>query len=301
MKYVDFKETNRIWFFTKNEHGFNFEEVDLNFMVAGDTDSCYMRLPESITDGKTDEEIIEKCDEIAKQIDDTFPQFCMDIFNCPEERNRTIKTDREAVSDKSLFLTKKRYIMHVIDMEGARVDYNKNMGTEIKKSDTSVAVKTLLTELVDMILDGASMDDTLESIKQQKIIFADRFSLNEIGTPKGCKTLKKAEDTFRATGSMKGIPYQARCAMFYNKVRKDSDPVIYPGDKFRLLYIKHPESKYIGIPIDMETPPEWISDFVIDYDREWKNAYKKITNYLASVGWDLESRKEKQREELFGF
>lgn len=298
--YEDFTETNRIWFFTEDEVP-KFVEMDLPHMVAGDTDSCYMSVPEIVTSGRSVEEVVATCDEIGGLIGDTFPEFSRRIFNCPADRLGSIKTDREAVSDKSLFLTKKRYIMHVVDMEGTPCDKLKVMGVESKKSDTSPAVKVLLDELVDAILDGKSMDDVLKLTNKMKREFATRFTPREIAKSVGCNTLKKAQNTFAATGDMKGIPYQARAAMFYNKMRTTADKEIYAGDKIKLIYIIHPESKYIGLPVDTEEPPEWFNEIIIDYKTEWNNANTKIVNYLKALGWDLESRKKQQSKDLFGF
>lgn len=302
-RYKDFEKTNRIWGFTEMSPP-RFEEIDLDLMIAGDTDSVYLKIPESLTVDRSPDDIVGTCDEIARAIDKTFPEFVQSVFNCPDERKDTIKTDREAVSDKSLFLTKKRYIMRIVDMEGSKPPPGKDlkiMGVEIKKSDSSVAVKTMLMELVNAILDGNSMSDVLAMIAKMKRDFKTRFSIEEIGTPVSCNTLKKAEDIFRTTGSMKGIAWQARSAMFYNKVRTNVDRPCYPGDKILSVYIKHPESKYIGFPADLDRLPDWANEIVFDYDAEWQKANKKLTNYLKAIGWDLESRKEKQKTELFGF
>lgn len=301
MRHEDFVETNLIWAFDTTGVHPVYKEHDLNHMLAGDTDSAYMFIPESFTDGASNDEIVEKCDEIGGNIDKTFPDFTKSVFNCPDDRLDTIKTDREAVSDKSLFLTKKRYIMHVINMEGDPCDKLKIMGVELKKSDVSVATKTILRELVDAILDGNSMRTVLDMVTMMKRDFSTRFSPHDIAKPSSCKTLKAAQEIYRETGSMKGFHYTARAAMFYNKICTKSDHRINPGDKIKIIYIKHPDSKYIAFPSEAEELPDWFGDYVIDYDTEWKKTFKKVNNYLTAIGWDLESRRKEKRQELLGF
>lgn len=258
-------------------------------------------LPPSMDDISV-EDLVLVADEIAEEVNASFPQFVKDIFNAPESRQDVVKTGREVVFDKAFFLTKKRYVIHVINDEGKPCDKLKMKGVEIKKSDCSPAVKTLLLELVTSILDGKSMEEVLDLIKTMKNEFRDRFSPQELATPISCKTLKACQDSYKITGSMKGFPYQVRAAMFYNSLCGPKDQLIYSGDKIRLLYIKGAESKYIGFPSDLEEMPEWwLKDFKIDYDTEWEKAHKKLTNYLGSMGWDIQSRKKKVAEELFGF
>lgn len=298
--YTDFEDTNVIWGWKKRDDDFVFDTIHIDRAVAGDTDSIMLNIND-FSEGLSEDEVIHLSNEVGQLTNDSFPEFCMAAFNCPEDRKGTIKTDREIVSDKSFFLSKKRYIMHVIDKEGTPKDELKIMGVELKKSDTSFAVKELLMILVNMILDGADMAEVLQRVKMMKKEFRE-FTPKEIAKPISVKSLKKSQDIFEMTGDMKGIPYHNRAAMFWNQIKKNTDKEIYTGEKIGVIYIKDKRSKYIGIPIDLISFPEWFEkDIIIDYDTEWKKAEKKLTNYLASMGWDIQSRKEEQRKSLFGF
>lgn len=256
--------------------------------------------PQGIADELDTDLAVEIADRIGELTNKAFPDFCMHAFNCPEERKHTIRTDREVVSDKSLFLSKKRYIMHIVDSEGHRVDKLKIMGVELKKSDTSKAVKDMLFTLVNHILDGYDEDAILTKIQEMKEWFRT-LPPHDIAKPMSVKTLKKCEDSFKMTGSTKGFPYQVRAAMFWNRKCGNGDRRIMPGDKIRLLYIKNKECKYIGFPVDLTTLPDWFDDFIIDYDTEWEKANTKIESYLSSVGLDVSGRKAAIRQDLFGF
>lgn len=296
----DFLETNVIWGWVDSDDGYRWGSIDLNNARAGDTDSIMLEFPPSIAADLDVDSSVEIADTIGKLTNKAFPDFCMHAFNCPEERKHTIQTDREVVSDKSLFLSKKRYIMHIVDSEGQRVDKLKIMGVELKKSDTSKAIKTLLMELVLAILDGKTEAELLPLIKEMKIRFRN-FPPSEIAKPINVKTLKKCQDMYETTGDMKGFPYQVRAAMFWNSLCGKTDKTIVPGDKVGLLYIKHPKSKYIAFPIDMTTFPEWFSELQVDYETEWTKAHNKLESYLASIGLDIQGRKDSIKQELFGF
>lgn len=309
-EYEDFEELGKdnfsdvFWGWTEDEDGnLKFSDIVAENIIFGDTDSAGFSLEEIITDPEHDlDEVVEISDTIGNMVNETFPDFCQKVFNCPPDRKDTILTDREIVSDKSFFLTKKRYIMHVVDSEGKRGDLPlKIMGVEIKKSNTSTATKEMLLDLVNMILDGRDMPYVLNQIKRMKRDFRDRTP-EEIATPLSVKSLRKSEGIFDMTGSMKGIWWGCRAAMFWNQIKTKHDPKVNSGEKVGLLYIKDQRSSYIGYPIDLISFPEWFNnDIVLDYDVMWKKVEKTLTNYLESMGWDVKSRKENQRKELFGF
>lgn len=262
-----------------------------------DTDSIMMSI--SIKKDSIDE-YVELADEVGDIVNSTFPDFIKHAFNCPEDRKNTITTGREIVSDKSLFLSKKRYIMHVVDDEGERCDKLKIMGVELKKSDTAEAVKDMLAKVVNMILDDVSGEDIIQNIKNMKEDYRN-YSIKDIARPISCKGLKKYQTIYEETGSKKGAPYQVRAAMFFNDNCTINDKKVVAGDKIGVVYIKNPKSKYVGFPIETNNLPEFVDDLIIDWDTQWDKAYKKLESYISAIGLDIKSRKKTIRQDLFGF
>lgn len=299
---VDQETPNTCWCWVQDDDGnYSWEKAVINNAVAGDTDSIMLTMKSLFDNDFDDIDLaVDVADAIGSIANDSFPDFCKHAFNCPDVRNDAIKTDREVVSDKSLFLSKKRYIMHMVDSEGTRIDKHKIMGVEIKKSDTSRALKDMLLRVVHFILDDVDEDEVLDKIESMKSWFK-KLPPYEIAKPMSVKTLKGCEDSYRITGSMKGFPYQVRAAMYWNAKCGPNDKRIMPGDKVRLLYIRGRESKYIAFPVDMVTMPDWFNEIVVDYDTEWEKANKKIESYLSSVGMDVAGRKAAIRNNLFGF
>jgi DNA polymerase elongation subunit (family B) len=190
--------------------------------------------------------------------------------------------------------------MHVINEEGKKTDKLKIMGVELKRSDTSKAVKSILKRMVDAVLAGDDIDGLKKIVAEEKKIFEDK-PMTDIAKPSGCNTLATYQRKLAETGSKKGIPYQANAAMFYNSMCGVEDTRIDPGDKIGIIYIKHPDSKYMAYPIDTDQMPEWMDDIIIDYNMNWEKANNKIVNYMAAMGWDLESQKAEMTMNLFGF
>lgn len=298
----DFEEINTVWTWVLEDGEFVWRLIKLESMIAGDTDSTYNHLDKlRVDENNLDvDDVVQIADLIGELANESFPDFCAHAFNCPTDRKDIVKTDREAVSDKSLFLTKKRYIMHLVDYEKERVDKLKQQGVEIVKSDTPVAIKKILSELVELLLDNADIKQIREAIAARKEWFFSQ-ELAVVAKPMNAKTLKKSMDLLEKTGSMKGIPYQVRAIMFYNKMCAVGDQRIMPGDKVKLVYIRHHKSKYIAVPVDMTVYPEWFEEIKIDYEEEWKRAKKKIEGYLKAVGMDVASRRADVGRKLLGF
>lgn len=297
--YKDFdgKEPNTIFNVTNDTDDGSVElrKMTLKHLIAGDSDSAYFSVPEKIVNhlDKDEDRITEFCDNVAGYVNDKFPSFIEKAFNCPKERNDSMVAEREVVSDKSLFLTKKRYIMHVVNNEGKKVDKMKIMGVEIKKSSTTVMLKRHLMELVNMILDGYSDEEVKHDIRNRmKEEFYDA-DLMDIAKPTSIKTLAKAEKSYRMTGSYKGIAWQAKAAMMWNDGRDSMDERLVPGMKIGVLAVNHREYNKIGYPIDLTKLPQWFLSHTFDYDTMWNAHYKTINNYLESMEWDGKSMRQK--------
>jgi len=226
---------------------------------------------------------------IGKEANNAFPQFMKDVFNSDWNRSRVIQTDREAVADKAYFLGKKMYVMHLVDMEGVEVDKLKIMGVAIKKSDTPKIIQSMLTDLVELLMDKKSY----EEVK----IFVDTFeeeyhdmSFLDIGNPKAVKSLKKYEVKYESAKNMKGFPYHVRASMNYNSLCGSSDTKIMSGDKVRIVYLNHPTFKYIAVPVDAEVLPDFIDQLEVDWKSQWNTVLKKVNIFLTPIGYDRKSR-----------
>lgn len=301
-KYIDFgQETpNMFYGWVPTESGYEFKHIHTPHIIAGDTDSAMLKIPEKYASKLTIDDLISRADVVGSKVNDAFPSFVEFAFNTPPERNNSIKTAREVVADKGFYLSKKRYILHIIDSDGKRVDKLKIQGVEIKKSGTSVFTKNVLMTIVNLILDGADVHELNIQIAQFKKDFMNA-SLFDIAPVSNCNTLKRAQDYYLENGELaKGTHYTAKAAIHYNSLCTNLDKQIQPGEKIKLLYCRSTVN-VIAFPVDSISLPSWFSEIIIDRELMWSKVNKTVTNYLESMGFDLKSRKKQLSVDLFGF
>jgi DNA polymerase elongation subunit (family B) len=101
-------------------------------------------------------------------------------FHCPRDMGELIKCGRETVADRGLFITKKRYAVNAIDIEGKRLDVEgkigktKATGLDLKRSDTPKVIQDFLLEILNKLLAGAGRDEIVERIREFKYEFKER-------------------------------------------------------------------------------------------------------------------------------
>ena len=125
-------------------------------VVYGDTDSTYF-----VTHGEDDEEATLIADTVGERISASFPAFMRDTFLCSVDYDEFIITGREVVSDRGLFVDKKRYLLHIIDNEGEKCDKLKVMGVDTKKTTMPAHVSKKLNHFLERFLKGEDWDDDI--------------------------------------------------------------------------------------------------------------------------------------------
>ena len=289
--------------FTLNENNeYVYKEYDGNNIIAGDTDSVILNISKVFSINNSLEERVQFSDELGEIVNESFPDFMKSVFNVPEERSGLIQTEREVYGDKGYFGSKKRYMVHIIDEEGKKVDKHKIKGLEIIKSDTNDNLRVFLKKLVMMFLQDKSRGEILEEVERFKEWWY-QGSILDIGTPKSVKVLADYMNRYEHTGSLKHMPQHVKASIFYNKIKDNKAPPIRSGDKITICYIKdNKESNIIAVPSDLDEVPSCLNNIVIDYDTQWeKVGKKKIDNYLQPVGLDFESYRKNHTRKLFDF
>jgi DNA polymerase elongation subunit (family B) len=303
MSRLDFPNNEpKFWAWKNKGNGqYEFDLHHATHFVYQDTDSGYFAIPDTYTKTHSLDEIVEASDRVGKGVNDSFKDFIKFSMNIPEERSHLIGTARETVADSAIWLSKKRYILRVVDSEGKRVNKLKMQGVQLKKSNTSPFTKRILRDLVEKILDGADISQLTEFIKDAKKSFYKAL-VHDIATPMGCAKLNEAEAVYTNTGGFRGVHYAAKAGATWNILSRVTDKKISAGEKIRLVYISGNRlSTSIAFPSDLTTLPDWFNDdIIIDYDTMWQKVDKVITDYLKVIGFDLESRKNELSKELFG-
>jgi DNA polymerase elongation subunit (family B) len=276
-------------------------------VIYGDTDSCYFSawpvLKTEVEEGRmawSKETCIQLYDSLAEQVNESFPAFMEQAFHCPRDMGELIKCGRETVADRGLFITKKRYAVNAIDIEGKRLDVEgkigktKATGLDLKRSDTPRVIQDFLLEILNKLLAGAGRDEIVERIREFKYEFTERPGW-EKGSPKRVNNLTKyqAEETRLGKANMPG---HVRAAINWNNMRKmNSDNysmAIVDGMKTIVCKLKSNALGWtsIGYPTDEQRLPTWFTALPFD-DGEMEATVVdgKVDNLLGVLDWDLAS------------
>ena len=276
-------------------------------VIYGDTDSCYFSawsvLKNEVAEGRMEwskETCIQLYDSIADQVNDSFPGFMEQAFHCPRSMGELIKCGREMVADRSLFITKKRYAVNIIDLEGNRLDVNgkigktKATGLDLKRSDTPKVIQEFLLEILNKILSGTQRDDVIEHIRKFKYEFRERPGW-EKGSPKRVNNLTKYGAAEAAQGRA-NMPGHVRAALNWNNMRKmngdNYSMQIVDGMKTIVCKLKSNALGWtsIGYPTDEQRLPAWFTELPFDNSlMEATVVDQKIDNLLGVLEWDLAS------------
>jgi len=276
-------------------------------IIYGDTDSCYFSawsvLEKEVAEGRMEwskETAIALYDGVAEQVNESFPGFMEQAFHCPRDMGSLIKAGREMVADRTLFITKKRYAVNIIDLEGKRLDVNgktgkiKATGLDLKRSDTPKVIQDFLSTILTEVLAGADRDAIIERVRKFKYEFMERPGW-EKGSPKRVNNLTKYGKEEERQGKA-NMPGHVRAALNWNNLRRmHSDNYsmqIVDGMKTIVCKLKNNALGWtsIGYPTDEMHLPQWFKDLPFD-DGEMEATVvdQKIDNLLGVLNWDLAS------------
>jgi DNA polymerase elongation subunit (family B) len=274
-------------------------------VIYGDTDSVYFSawpaIQADVEAGRMEwnkDIAVQVYDNIADQVNESFPAFMERACHCPRENGSIIKGGREIVASKGLFIKKKRYAVLIYDKEGKRLDTKgspgkvKAMGLDLKRSDTPKIVQDFLSEILLDVLTGADREAIVEKVKEFKYKFQERPAW-EKGTPKRVNNLTKysAEEARLGKANMPG---HVRAAMNWNNLRRmHSDNYsmqIVDGMKTIVCKLKDNPLGYtsVGYPTDETHIPQWFKNLPFDdNDMEDTIVDQKIDNLLGVLAWNL--------------
>ena len=279
-------------------------------IIYGDTDSVYFSaypiLKDEIKAGTVPwgkDNVITLYDQICDQANTTFPDFMRNAFHCPRPRSEVIAAGREVVADTGLFITKKRYAVRVIDLEGNRTDKDgklgkvKAMGLDLKRSDTPVFMQDYLKTLLDMVLDLADEKQLLDSITEFRREFKERPGF-EKGSPKRANKIGHYQRLEQKQGKA-NMPGHVRASINWNTLKRMNgdkySQEIVDGMKVIVCKLKANPLQFTSVayPTDELRIPEWFKELPFDGDAmEEVIIDNKLDNLIGVLNYDIESTKQ---------
>jgi DNA polymerase elongation subunit (family B) len=279
-------------------------------IIYGDTDSAYFS---AYTTLKTDIQkklipwdkdiVIQLYNNIAENVNATFPEFMQDAFHCPKSRGEVIKAGREIVASKGLFITKKRYAVLYYDKEGKRTDVDgktgkiKAMGLDLKRSDTPEFMQKFLEEILTKVLNGAQEKEILERISEFRTEFKTRPGW-EKGSPKRANNITEYEDKEKKAGKA-NMPGHVRASINWNTLKRMNGDKYSMGivDGMKVIVCKMKDNPLgftsVAYPVDEMHIPKWFQELPFDHaEMEATIINNKLDNLIGVLEWDLDSTKE---------
>jgi DNA polymerase elongation subunit (family B) len=276
-------------------------------IIYGDTDSAYFSAYSSLRKEIDKKEIpwdkdtvVQLYDNVAEEVNSTFPQFMLDAFHCPKSRGEVIKAGREIVAIKGLFITKKRYAVLYYDKEGKRLDVEgkpgkiKAMGLDLKRSDTPEFMQKFLEEVLTKVLNGSEEKEILEMISEFRTEFKARPGW-EKGSPKRANNITEYQAKEAKAGKA-NMPGHVRASINWNTLKRMNgdkySQQIVDGMKVIVCKVKANPLGYTSIayPVDELRLPKWFQELPFDHaEMESTIINNKLDNLIGVLEWDLDS------------
>lgn len=258
-------------------------------VIYGDTDSCYFK-----THATDTETAIRIADAVAVKVNASFQPFMQNNFLCSDKFDNLIKAGREIVSDCGIFVTKKRYMLHLVDDEGSAVDKLKVMGLDTKKTILPKPIAKTINNSVEKFLKGSTWEELEDEIVEYKSKLIEEGQLLKYGIPGTVYGLEDYYSQYLKLGdsSKLRLPGHVRASILYNQCIDEYNdrvnPKITSGTKIRKYYLKNPIGKFksIAIPTDLVDLPKW---FIENYPIDNKMMTEKlvdnpIKNIVKAIG-----------------
>ncbi len=270
----------------------------VDYVIASDTDSIYLRLGELVdkvfSEKKETEKIIAFMDRVCEDkfqpfIDKSYSELAEYVHAYAQK----MQMKREGLSDKGIWTAKKRYILNVYNNEG--VQYKepqmKVMGLEMVKSSTPSAIRERMKEVIKLTV--TSNEDSVQKFIENFKKEFDKLPPEEISFPRSVNGLDKYSD--RQSIYTKGTPIHVKGALLYNHMLNKKGlskkyPLIQEGEKLKFTYLKKPnpiDDTVISYPNRL--PPEFGLDNYVDYDLQFEKSFlEPIKIILDCIGWSAE-------------
>jgi DNA polymerase elongation subunit (family B) len=283
-----------------------FKTNNLDYIIAQDTDSCYLtfdRLIELIMPGETNKsKIVDFLVKVTEEKINPFIEKCYEdlkTYTNAYEQKMSMKT--ESISDFGIWKAKKRYALNVYWDEGVKYEEPKLKirGIEAVQSTTPAICRDAIKKCLTLMLSD-NKEELYKFVDQFKAEFK-ASSFEAVATTTGVHELNKYNGGEKSIYA-KGTPIHVRASLLYNYYTKkekidDIYQKIMAGDKMKYCYMKLPNPvKENVFGIFNKLPPELKLEKYIDYNRQFEAEFINPVNSIAKIlGWDIQ-HKENIRE-----
>lgn len=291
-------------------------------VLYGDTDSAYFN-----TFAENKEDAVMIANAVAAKVNASYKKFMQETFLCNPGFDDIIHAEREIVSDRGIFVEKKRYILHLVDKDGKSTDDMKVMGLDTKKTSLPKHISDSINKFIERLLKGEPWDSVAKSVVEYKEKLRGVKDITEIGLPKGINEIEYFYDKrafskvakFNAKTGKVHVSGHVAAALHYNRCLKEygdkeSLPirdsmkikVFYLVGKFEPIELVNGDvvqPKSIALPTDAEFTPQWFLDnFHVDIDAHIERLVDNpLRNILKAIGQEPPTKQDLIVNDLLSF
>ena len=281
-----------------------------NILVHNSTyfSALYNRDTSSMSFVEQEAEAVRVADDVAKHVNDRFPDFMADAFLCQPDFMSMVKAAREVVAPRGIFVTPKRYVLWVTNMDGKPVDKLKVMGLDTKKTILPRYIQKKLNSYIERFLKGEDWSSVAQDVVAYKEYLRTEQNLIELGLPKGINKLELYTAEYLSGGDKVRLPGHVAAAILFNKMLDENEDTqtmrITSEMKIKVFYLRRPIGRFksIAFPVDEERVPQWFLDQNFDVDKQIEKLVDNpLKNLLKAINLSPPSKQSLFVESILEF
>lgn len=269
---------------------------DKDYIIYIDTDSIYVDMAPVVkasfgtvdVDRAKGEEFLDKVCKM--KIEEVLEDGYKELADRMGAYRQAMSMKREKITDKSVFIAKKRYIMNTLNSEGVHYETPKISvtGLESVRSSTPEVCRDKLKDAFKIIMNEGeeATQEFIENFRQEFY----KLPPEDIGRNSGTDNIDKYRD--KTNLYKKGCPMHVRGCILYNHhlQQKGLDKKfqsIVSGDKIKFVYLKTPNpirENIISFPGVL--PQEFELAQYVDYETQFEKVFlSPLESILEAIGW----------------